>query len=67
VPESTRPLRLTLELDAHAEPIHGTIADMSGHTRQCVGWLAFIGAVEEMRQSPAPPTVEGRSTPEGEE
>jgi hypothetical protein len=46
------PLRLVLELDPGAEPIHGTITDGGGRVREYVGWLALISALDELRQLP---------------
>jgi hypothetical protein len=46
----SEPLRLVLELDPQSEPIRGTVTDPDGHTRECLGWLALIQAVDEWRR-----------------
>ena len=47
--ELSDPLRLVLQLDNRMEPIRGTVADGDGRTREYVGWLALINALQELR------------------
>jgi hypothetical protein len=41
-------LRLVIELDPGAKPIHGIVTDGGGRVREYVGWLALISALEEL-------------------
>jgi hypothetical protein len=41
-------LRLVIELEPGAKPIHGTVTDGGGQVREYVGWLALISALEEL-------------------
>jgi hypothetical protein len=49
VSEPSSPIHLVLELDPAVEPVRGTVRDEAGHTRTYVGWLALIGALDELR------------------
>jgi len=47
--ENVSALRLVVEV-GYEEPVRGTITGPAGDRRSYVGWLALIGAVEEMRR-----------------
>jgi hypothetical protein len=42
-------LRLVLEVERDADPIRGTVAEAQGSARPYVGWVALIGALDELR------------------
>jgi hypothetical protein len=42
-------LRLVLEVERDVDPIRGTVADPHGPARPYVGWVALIGALDELR------------------
>jgi hypothetical protein len=42
-------LRLVLEVERDADPIRGTVADPGGPARAYVGWLALMGALDDLR------------------
>ena len=42
-------LRVVLEVERDTDPIRGTVADPSGPARAYVGWLALMGALDELR------------------
>ncbi|MEA2126605.1 MAG: hypothetical protein QOI80_3387 [Solirubrobacteraceae bacterium] len=46
-------LRLVLEVEREVDPIRGTVADSCGPARPYVGWVALIGALDELRSAPA--------------
>jgi hypothetical protein len=56
-------VRVTLELDVGSQPIRGTIADPWGGEHECIGWLALIGALEELRAECAERCAEGVRIP----
>jgi hypothetical protein len=47
--EPSNPLRLVLEVERDVDPIRGTVADPPGPAREYVGWVALIGALDELR------------------
>jgi hypothetical protein len=47
--ENLSALRLVVEV-GEEDPVRGTITGPAGDSRSYVGWLALIGAVEEMRR-----------------
>jgi hypothetical protein len=47
--ENLSPLRLVVEV-GDGDPVRGTITGPAGDRHSYVGWLALIGAVEEMRR-----------------
>ena len=49
MPKPSDALRLILEVERDADPIRGTVADPGGPARPYVGWLALIGALDELR------------------
>jgi hypothetical protein len=51
--EQSDVLRLVLEVERDVDPIRGTVAETSGPARAYVGWVALIGALDELRSAPA--------------
>jgi hypothetical protein len=47
--ERSEVLRLVLEVERDVDPIRGTVADPHGPARPYVGWVALIGALDELR------------------
>jgi hypothetical protein len=50
--EQSDVLRLVLEVEREVDPIRGTVADARGPARPYVGWVALIGALDELRNAP---------------
>jgi hypothetical protein len=54
------PQQFVLEVEPGAEPIRGRIGDAeSGQTREYVGWLGLIGALDELRSIGAGVAIAG--------
>jgi hypothetical protein len=56
-------LRLVLEVERDADPIRGTVADPEGPARVYVGWLALMGALDELRGAPGTEAQHGGTGP----
>ena len=41
-------VRLVVEIERHTEPIRGTVSDPAGSEHPYVGWVALIGALEDV-------------------
>jgi hypothetical protein len=57
----SQPLRVVLELDVSARPVRASIAEPSDARRECVGWLALIGALESLGEEPREPAEQARN------
>ena len=56
-------LRLVLEVERDADPIRGTVAETDGPARAYVGWLALIGALDDLRGAPGTEAQAGGTRP----
>ena len=48
VTASGRPIRVVVDLDAASQPIRATLTGPDGSSREYVGWLALIAALEAL-------------------
>lgn len=57
---SSDPQQFVLQVVPGADPIRGRIADTDGgQTREYIGWLGLIGALEELRSVEPAPAIAG--------
>jgi hypothetical protein len=57
--EPSHVLRLVLEVERDADPIRGTVADDDGPARAYVGWLALMGALDDLRGAAGTEAIHG--------